>query len=113
MPINGISHVSITVADLERSKSWYAEVLGWTPLMDDRSDTTTFSYGTLPDGTTIVLRVHDEPADAVFDERRVGLDHLSLSVTDADARVVLLASVMLTLAPAIGTPAPFSVNVVA
>jgi glyoxylase I family protein len=84
MSIDGISHISITVADLERSKQWYSAVLGWNSLMDDRSETTTLSYGMLPDGTTIVLRVHDEPAEAVFDERRVGLDHLSLTATAVD-----------------------------
>jgi catechol 2,3-dioxygenase-like lactoylglutathione lyase family enzyme len=82
MSITGISHVSITVADLDRSKRWYEEVLEWNCLMEDRSDTTTFAYGTLPGGTTIVLRVHDEPAETTFDERRVGLDHLSLTATD-------------------------------
>ena len=82
MSITGISHVSITVADLDRSKRWYEEVLEWNCRMEDRSDTTTFAYGTLPGGTTIVLRVHDEPAETTFDERRVGLDHLSLTATD-------------------------------
>ena len=82
MSITGISHVSITVADLDRSKQWYEEVLEWNCLMEDRSDTTTFAYGTLPSGTTMVLRVHDEPAETTFDERRVGLDHLSLTATD-------------------------------
>ena len=95
MAIAGISHVSITVADLERSKQWYADVLQWTCLMEDRSDTTTFAYGTLPDATTIVLRVHDEPADVTFDERRVGLDHLSLTATD----VTDLSSVESRLSP--------------
>jgi len=84
MPITGVSHISLTVTDLARSGEWYREALGWTSAMEGRSDTTTFAYGMLPDGTTIVLRVHDEPADAVFDERRAGLDHLSLVATDAD-----------------------------
>lgn len=51
--------------------------------MDGRSDTTTFSYGSLPDGTSLVLRTHDEPINGEFDERRAGLDHLSLTVTEA------------------------------
>jgi glyoxylase I family protein len=84
MSITGLSHVSITVADLQRSKKWYEEVLDWNCLMEDRSETTTFAYGVLPGGTTIVLRVHDEPAETTFDERRVGLDHLSLTATETD-----------------------------
>jgi catechol 2,3-dioxygenase-like lactoylglutathione lyase family enzyme len=82
MALEGVSHVSMTVADLERSKAWYAAVLDWNCLSDGRSDTTTFAYGTLPGGTTIVLRVHDEPQETTFDERRVGLDHLSFTATD-------------------------------
>lgn len=83
MSTSGISHVSITVTDLARSGKWYEDVLGWHGLMEDRSETTIFAYGVLPDGTTIVLRVHDEPVGDEFDERRVGLDHLSLTATDA------------------------------
>jgi catechol 2,3-dioxygenase-like lactoylglutathione lyase family enzyme len=82
MSITGISHVSLTVADFGRSKKWYQEVLEWSCLREGRSATTTFAYGVLPGGTTIVLRVHDEPAETTFDERRVGLDHLSLTATD-------------------------------
>src|SRR5437899_809205 len=29
MPISAISHVSLTVSDLEASKAWYADVLEW------------------------------------------------------------------------------------
>jgi catechol 2,3-dioxygenase-like lactoylglutathione lyase family enzyme len=83
MALSGVSHISLTVTDLAPSGQWYHEVLGWDEKMNGRSETTTFSYGTLPDGTTIVLRVHDEPSGATFDERHVGLDHLSLLATDA------------------------------
>jgi len=82
MAISGVSHVSLTVGDLARSAAWYRDVLGWQQLSDGRSDTTTFAYGTLPGGTTLVLRVHDEPIEGLFDERRPGLDHLSLAASE-------------------------------
>jgi catechol-2,3-dioxygenase len=37
MSITGISHVSITVADLERSKQWYQDVLEWKCLIPTTS----------------------------------------------------------------------------
>ena len=29
MPVNAVSHVSLTVTDLKRSRAWYTEVLEW------------------------------------------------------------------------------------
>jgi glyoxylase I family protein len=82
MPISAISHVSLTVSDLDASKAWYAEVLGWTELMPGRTATTAFSYGVVPGNVAVVLRQHDEPASGEFDPRRPGLDHLSFEVAE-------------------------------
>ncbi len=82
MAVTGVSHVSLTVNDLARSCAWYHEVLGWEQRSEGRSDTTTFAYGTLPGGTTLVLRVHDGAGGESFDERRTGLDHLSFAASD-------------------------------
>jgi glyoxylase I family protein len=79
MAITGVSHVGLTVSDLAASKQWYADVLGWQALADGASEGTTFVYGQLPGGTALVLRQHDAAIDGAFDERRPGLDHLSLS----------------------------------
>jgi glyoxylase I family protein len=84
MSLQGVSHISFTVSDLQRSREWYRDVLGWESAMDGRSDTTSFSYGALPDGTTLVLRTHDDPISGDFEERRRGLDHLSFAVTEAE-----------------------------
>jgi glyoxylase I family protein len=107
MSLRGVSHISLTVSDLERSRDWYHQVLGWEAAMDGRSDTTTFSYGSLPDGTTVVLRTHDEPITGDFDERRAGLDHLSLTVTEAEDVTALqtrLESAGTTFTPAQDQP---------
>jgi glyoxylase I family protein len=89
MPVTSLSHVSLTVSNLEESKSWYAEVLSWAEQASGRSDTTSFSYGVLPGGMAIVLRQHDSPESTPFEERRPGLDHLSFTVSDvADLHAV-------------------------
>lgn len=80
MPITGVSHVSLTVRDLDRSCSWYAEILDWKELVRGRGDTTSFAHGVLPGGLSIVLRTHDRSIEDPFDEARPGLDHLSFSV---------------------------------
>ncbi len=82
MPVTALSHVSLTVSDLEASKAWYADVLSWSEQASGRSDTTSFSYGVLPGGISVVLRQHDTPESSPFDERRAGLDHLSFTVSD-------------------------------
>jgi catechol 2,3-dioxygenase-like lactoylglutathione lyase family enzyme len=81
--LSGVSHISLTVTDLDRSRTWYRDILEWDEQLSGRSDTTTFAYGAIPGGTTIVLRAHDEPVAGPFDERRPGLDHLSLAASDA------------------------------
>ena len=43
MSIQGISHIGLTVRDLNASSEWYSTVLGWTQLMQGSTDTTTFA----------------------------------------------------------------------
>jgi glyoxylase I family protein len=81
MAITNLSHLSLTVSDLDVSKAWYSDVLSWSEQVTGRSDTTSFAYGILPGDVVVVLRQHDEPAGSTFDERRPGLDHLSLMVS--------------------------------
>ena len=80
MPLRGVSHLSLTVSDLNRSCSWYSDVLGWQEQVRSRSETTTFAHGVLPGGLSVVLRQHDQGSGEPFDEKRPGLDHLSLAV---------------------------------
>jgi catechol 2,3-dioxygenase-like lactoylglutathione lyase family enzyme len=87
LTIGKISHVSITVTELGRSRAWYSHVLGWEERSTGRSPTTSYAYGQLPGGLSVVLRQHDHPLGDRFDERRPGLDHLSFIVTsDSDLR---------------------------
>lgn len=103
MAINttAISHVRLTVTDIARARAFYDSVFGWpvyaeVPAGADPADERyAFLFGgvlyQVGDGL-IGLRpvAHDR-----FDENRVGLDHLALTVAgkaDLDAAAALLDS---------------------
>jgi catechol 2,3-dioxygenase-like lactoylglutathione lyase family enzyme len=74
-----VHHLALTVTDSERSRDFYVNLLGFQVLAE--FDTTRIlSNGSL----TLAVKPAPDPAraskDDRFDENRVGLDHLSLSV---------------------------------
>jgi len=75
-----LTHVAITVTDIEASKQWYTRVLGGEPVLDE--DTGPFRHVVYALGTTL-LGLHGFPvltSDEKFDERRAGLDHIAFGV---------------------------------
>jgi len=85
--IQGISHIDLTVSDLDASEAWYTELLGLTRVLDGRNDDHRFSSRYLLHPATMLivgLVHHDDPETATFDEHRVGLDHLSFAVASPD-----------------------------
>ena len=85
--IQGVSHIDLTVTDLDASESFYADLFGMTRVLDGRNDDHHFSsrYLLHPDTMLILGLVrHDEPGDRSFDERSIGLDHLAFAVPSAD-----------------------------
>jgi glyoxylase I family protein len=84
MTFSGVAHVSLTVTDLERSKRWYAESLGWEEMMAGESGGVIFAIGVLPGGQLFALRQHGDGSGDKFDPRRTGLDHVSLDVGSPD-----------------------------
>jgi len=78
----GFSHVALTVTELERSKRWYADVLGWQPLMEgDDEHGIRFAFGVLAGGQVGVgLRQHPGGDGEAFSPQRTGLDHISFAV---------------------------------
>ena len=72
-----ITHVAVTVTDLEASEAWYSKVLGVEPVLDE--DTGPFRHIVYAVGGTL-LGLHGFPDLATkdpFDERRPGLDHIA------------------------------------
>src|SRR4029077_14800835 len=74
-----ITHVALTVTDLNRSVPWYEALFGSKPVLDE--DTGPFRHVVwLLGGTLVGLHQFPDPTDAgPFDERRVGLDHLAFA----------------------------------
>jgi glyoxylase I family protein len=81
-----ITHVAVTVTDLERSTRWYSELLESQPVLDEDEEIggfhhTVFAIG---GGQLFGLHTHPEPAREAFDEHRAGLDHVSFGCGDRD-----------------------------
>jgi glyoxylase I family protein len=77
-----ITHVAVTVSDLERSEAWYTRLLGVEPVLDE--DTGPFRHIVYAVGGTL-LGLHGFPDLATneqFDERRPGLDHIAFGCAD-------------------------------
>ena len=83
--IAGYSHLSLTVTNLGKSTEWYRELLGFT--LDAEVDGEGFRRHRLrhPDaGITLTLTEHDDGGRDRFDERRIGMDHVSFAVPTID-----------------------------
>ena len=80
----GVHHVALTVSDVRRAQQFYTDLLGFQFVTD---------YGPralLHNGSVLLgLTPPPDPSQAIqadrFNENRIGLDHLSLSVADMAA----------------------------
>jgi len=82
-PFPPITHVAVTVSDLERSVPWYRTLFGCEPALDE--DTGPFRHVVFPVGGTLFgLHRFPDPHAGGFDERRVGLDHVAFGVDARD-----------------------------
>ena len=82
-----ITHVAVTVTDLEKSAAWYTRLLGVEPVLDQ--DTGPFRHIVYSVGGTL-LGLHGFPdlhSNDAFDERRPGLDHISFGCASRDELV--------------------------
>jgi catechol 2,3-dioxygenase-like lactoylglutathione lyase family enzyme len=80
----GFHHVTLTVTDLPRSIDWYERVLGMTKVSDREGPTWSRAVMRSEGGLVIALTVHESTGTDRFDERRVGLDHLSIACEGRD-----------------------------
>lgn len=83
--ITGIHHLALTVTDVERSSSWYGDLLGMVPVLAGDDDDVRFRVLAHPtSGCVIGLRQYAAGAGEDFDELRTGLDHVAFGVTSAE-----------------------------
>lgn len=83
----GVSHIDLTVTDLDRSERFYAELFGLQRIYENRNDQYRFTARNLIHPETLLvigLVQHDEQPDGPFDEHRCGLDHLSFNVASRE-----------------------------
>ncbi|MGO8872700.1 MAG: VOC family protein [Acidimicrobiales bacterium] len=80
-----ITHVALTVSDLNRSVPWYEQLLEAKPLIDE--DTCPFRHVVWSVGGQTLVGLHQfpDPADTLpFNECRLGLDHLAFACSNRD-----------------------------
>jgi catechol 2,3-dioxygenase-like lactoylglutathione lyase family enzyme len=79
-----ITHVAITVTDLDRSRRWYSRLLGADPVLDEDETTGGFHHAVfaLEGGQLFGLHTHPAGQSGTFDEHRAGLDHISFACRD-------------------------------
>ena len=78
----GITHVAVTVSDLDRSRQWYQNLFDADPVLDE--DTGTFHHVVWLLGQTL-FGIHGFPdlkSSDAFDERRPGLDHVAFTCSN-------------------------------
>lgn len=110
-PLQGISHLGLTVTDLDAAIDFWCGVLGFqVALQADGYCMVWHPAATLAIGLT----AQNGAAVGPFDERRVGLDHLALAVPDVPALTEWaqrLARLSVTHSPITETDAGHHLNV--
>jgi len=78
----GVTHVAVTVSDLDQSREFYGRLFGSDPVLDE--DTGSFHHVVyaMENGTLFGLHTHPTPNDQPeFSEYRTGLDHVAFGVS--------------------------------
>ncbi len=78
----GISHLDLSVSDVEASATWYERVLGLRIIRRVDFPSRTMVVLLASDaGLMVGLNAHADRPDGRFDERHVGLDHVGFAVS--------------------------------
>jgi glyoxylase I family protein len=88
LPLLGpITHVALTVRDIDVSAPWYATLIGSAPVLDE--DTGPFRHAVFAIGGTL-LGLHEFPEgieELPFSPRRLGVDHVAFAAANRDELV--------------------------
>jgi glyoxylase I family protein len=82
-----ITHVALTVRDIDVSAPWYAALIGSGPVLDE--DTGPFRHAVFAVGGTL-LGLHEFPEgidELPFSPRRLGVDHVAFAAADRNELV--------------------------
>src|SRR5262245_9648849 len=96
MAIKGIFYVSTFASDLERSKKFYGETLGWT-LGTDNGHVAGFAFG----AGYLVVHAETRPPG---ERRYAGGMHVEVSVDDAGAEHARLQTLGVAVTPLVDQP---------
>lgn len=82
----GLSHIAVTVSDLDRSREFYGQLFESDPVLDEDVGSFYHVVYAIGNGTLFGLHTHPTPNDQPdFSEFRSGLDHVSFGLpTRAD-----------------------------
>ncbi|KNA91687.1 MULTISPECIES: VOC family protein [Gordonia] len=82
-----LTHVAITVTDLDASTRWYTALFDAAPVLDEDEESGDFHHAVfaLDGGTLFGLHTHTgSAASGSFDEHKTGLDHIAFAVSRAE-----------------------------
>lgn len=85
--LTGLSHIDLTVSDLDRADAWYTNLFGLAKVLEGEDPERGFKvrYYTEPTSQLVLgLVEHSNSRVTPFDPRVAGLDHLSFGVRDRD-----------------------------
>ena len=73
-----LTHVAVTVTDLNRSRPWYEKLFGAKAVLDEDTGPWHHVVWLLGNGTLFGIHLHPSPSSSEpCDERRPGLDHVA------------------------------------
>jgi glyoxylase I family protein len=78
--IGGFSHLALSVSDLERSKQWYSDLLGWQIAME-MPDLVIYMH---PSGALLGLRHHEGMSSDQYTHLNCGMDHVGFAVASRE-----------------------------
>ena len=79
-----MTHLAVTVTDLDRSIRWYTALFAADPVLDEDVAAGNFHHTVYALGGGQLFGLHTHPTTEAerFDEHRVGLDHVAFTCAD-------------------------------